>query len=138
MGFLRILKATVPSMVARGNGRVTVVSSLYAFLSRRGRLTYTMAKHALEGAVKTLAIELAGKGILVNAVAPGFVLTRMTRANNDDETIQRLTAGIPLGRMAAPEDIADVVYFVSSTNNKYITGQSIVVDGGYSVGGFQG
>lgn len=138
MGFLRVLKYVVPGMTAKRSGRITVVSSLYGFLSRRGRITYAMAKHALNGAVKTLAIELGPQGILVNSVAPGFVMTNMTRANNDDATIQRLVSGIPLGRMAEPEEIADVVYFVSSPQNRYLTGQDLVVDGGFSVGGFQG
>jgi 3-oxoacyl-[acyl-carrier protein] reductase len=137
MGFLRVLKHVVPGMTAKHWGRITVMSSLYGFLSRRGRITYAMAKHALNGAVKTLAIELGPQGILVNSVAPGFVMTDMTRTNNDDATIQRLVSGIPLGRMAEPEEIADVVYFVSSAQNRYLTGQDLVVDGGFSVGGFQ-
>lgn len=137
-GFLQIVKQVIPGMVDRQYGRITVISSLYGFLSRRGRITYAMAKHALNGAVKTLAIELGTDGVLVNSVAPGFVMTKMTRANNDEATIQRLTDGIPLGRMAEPEEIADIVYFVSSQQNRYLTGQDLVVDGGFSIGGFQG
>ena len=137
-GFLQVLHHVVPGMVERKSGRITVVSSLYGFISRRGRIAYAMSKHALNGAVKTLAIELGPSGILVNSVAPGFVDTRMTRANNDEAAIARMRAGIPLGRLARPEEIADIVYFVSSPENSYLTGQDLVVDGGFSVGGFQG
>lgn len=138
MGFLRVAKHVVPGMKARRSGRIVVVSSLYGFLSRHGRITYTMAKHALNGAVKTLAIELGASGILVNSVAPGFVMTKMTVANNDEATIARLVSDIPLGRMAEPDEIADVVNFLCSTQNRYLTGQDLVVDGGFSIGGFQG
>jgi 3-oxoacyl-[acyl-carrier protein] reductase len=137
-GFLRTLKYVLPGMVERNFGRIVVLSSLYGFISRRGRITYAMAKHALNGAVKTIAIEHGANNVLINAVAPGFVETKMTRANNDEATISRLTAGIPVGRLATPDDIAEVVGFLCSDSNRYLTGQEIVVDGGFSVGGFQG
>ena len=68
---------------------------------------------------------------------PGFVDTKMTRKNNTPETVKNIEAGIPLGRLASSRDIADVAYFLCSAENKYITGQNIIVDGGYSIGGFQ-
>jgi 3-oxoacyl-[acyl-carrier protein] reductase len=137
-GFLRVAKACLPYWQGRGFGRVLVISSLYGFLGRRGRLPYVMSKHALNGAVKTLAIELASYGVLVNAISPGYIGTKMTYKNNSPETISKFVSGIPLGRLGDPEDIAEVASFLCSPKNRYLTGQDLVVDGGFSVGGFQG
>jgi 3-oxoacyl-[acyl-carrier protein] reductase len=137
LGFLDVVRELIPYWKQTGFGRVLVISSLYGFLGRKGRLPYVMSKHALIGAVKTLAIELAPYGILVNALSPGYIATKLTFKNNSKETIERLTSGIPLGRMGTPEDIAEVALFLSSSSNQYINGQDIVVDGGYSIGGFQ-
>jgi len=137
-GFLRVLRYCLPHWQTTGFGRVLVISSLYGFLGRRGRLPYVMAKHALNGAVKTLAIELADHGVLVNALSPGYIGTKMTYANNAPEVIDRLVAGVPLKRLGTPEDVAEVAGFLCSEKNRYLTGQDIVVDGGFSAGGFQG
>lgn len=136
-GFLRVLKHLDTHLRLRG-GRVLVISSLYGFLARRGRLPYVVAKHALVGAVKTLAIELGPHGVLINALSPGFILTRMTSKNNSPAAIAALEAGVPLGRLGTPREIAEVACFLCSGANTYLTGQDIVVDGGFSVGGFQG
>ena len=137
LGFLDIIRELTPYWKRTGFGRVLVISSLYGFLGRKGRLPYVMSKHALNGAVKTLAIELASYGVLVNALSPGYIATKLTFKNNSTETIERLVSGIPVGRMGTPEDIAEVALFLCSPANQYINGQDIVVDGGYSIGGFQ-
>ena len=136
-GFLQVLRFCLPHWKQCANGRVVVISSLYGFLARRGRLPYVLSKHALNGVVKTLAIELAEYGVLVNSLSPGYIGTKMTYANNPQNTIDRFTSGIPLRRLGTPEDIAEVASFLCSDRNRYITGQDIVVDGGFSVGGFQ-
>lgn len=138
LGFLHVIRRCLPHWKEKRFGRVVVISSLYGFLGRNGRLPYVMSKHALNGAVKTLAIELAGMGVLVNSVSPGYIETKLTRKNNNEDTIRRFESAIPVGRLGAPEDIAKVVFFLCSSDNQYLTGQDIVVDGGYSVGGFQG
>jgi 3-oxoacyl-[acyl-carrier protein] reductase len=97
-----------------------------------------MSKHALVGVVKTLALELAEEGVLVNAVSPGYIDTSLTRANNDEATIARLTSAVPMRRLGTPEDVAEVVYFLGSTDNRYVTGQDVVVDGGFSIDGGRG
>jgi 3-oxoacyl-[acyl-carrier protein] reductase len=137
-GFLRVARHCLPGWERKRFGRILVISSLYGFLARKGRLPYVMSKHALNGAVKTLAIELAPSGILVNALSPGYVKTKMTYKNNSSEMIAKLEAGIPVGRLGDPEDIAEVAAFLCSSKNRYVNGQDIVVDGGFSVGGFQG
>ena len=137
LGFLRVVRTCLPYWKKNNFGRVVVISSLYGFLARRGRLPYVTAKHALNGAVKTLAIELAEYGVLVNSIAPGYIETKMTHTNNSTEVIKKFISGIPIGRLGLPQDIADVASFLCSEKNKYLTGQDIVVDGGFSVGGFQ-
>lgn len=136
-GFLQVVRCTLPYWKENGYGRILVISSLYGFLARKGRLPYVMSKHALNGVVKTLAIELAPSGVLVNALSPGYIATKLTFQNNSAETVNRLVSGIPLGRMGDPGDIAEVALFLCSDLNRYINGQDIVVDGGYSAGGFQ-
>lgn len=136
-GFLKVLKHLEPHLRTHG-GRVLVISSIYGFLSRRGRLPYSISKHGLIGAVKTLAIELGPHGVLVNALSPGFIMTKLTTKNNSPEMIDKIRGWIPLGRLGTPEEIAEVAWFLCSRANTYINGADIVADGGFSVGGFQG
>lgn len=118
-------------------GYILGISSLYGSISREGRAAYAMSKHAMNGLIQTLALELGPHGILCNTLSPGFVMTSMTQKNNTAQMIETLARQIPLGHLAAPEDIARVAYFLCSEQNQYITGQDIVVDGGFMAGGFQ-
>ena len=137
LGFFEVLRHVLPVMKRRGRGSIVAVSSLYGTFARPGRLAYVMSKHALNGLVKTLALELGPCGILINSVSPGFVDTRMTRKNNSAAVLKSFRDKIPLGRLAAPSDIAYVVSSLLSPENRYVTGQDVVVDGGYCAGGFQ-
>jgi 3-oxoacyl-[acyl-carrier protein] reductase len=114
-------------------GRIVNVASLFSFLTKEGRASYTTSKTALLGLTRTSAVELAKYNVLVNAVSPGFVDTELTRKNNSQERIDEICKNIPIGRMSKPEDIAEVVAFLISDSNNYITGQNIIVDGGYSI-----
>jgi 3-oxoacyl-[acyl-carrier protein] reductase len=136
-GFLRVVRRAMPELV-EARGRIVVLSSIFGFLSRIGRLPYAMSKHALVGVVKTLALECAADEVLVNAVSPGYIDTKLTRANNDPSTIARLEAAIPLRRLGTTSEIADLVYFLGSEENRYITGQDFVIDGGFSIDGGRG
>jgi len=91
-----------------------------------------MSKSALNGMTRALAVELAPFNVLINAVAPGFVMTDLTSQNNTPEEISKLCQMIPAGRMAKPEEIANLVSFLCSESNSYLTGQTILIDGGYS------
>lgn len=133
-GFLRVLRHALPGLVET-KGRIVILSSLYGFLARVGRLPYVMSKHALVGMVKTMALELAPQGVLINSVSPGYIDTKMTSQNNDAATIATLVSQIPLKRMGTPEDIAEAVHFLGSAANRYMTGQDMVIDGGFSVNG---
>jgi 3-oxoacyl-[acyl-carrier protein] reductase len=119
------------------NGHILGVSSIYGFISRKGRFSYSASKFCLKGMVKTLALELGKQNIKANVIAPGFVDTNLTRKNNTEKMIASFKQKIPLGRLASTEDIAEAAYFLCSDQNRYITGQEIVIDGGYSVGGFE-
>jgi len=136
-GFFGVLQQLVPKMKAKKRGAILMISSIYGHISRKGRLPYSMSKHALNGMVKTLALEFGPFNIKVNAVSPGFVETSLTTKNNSPEVIKSLVEKIPLGRMAKPEDIANIVFFLCSEENNYITGQCVVADGGYTIGGYE-
>lgn len=138
MGFLRISQSLIPHWKTQSRGNVVIISSLYGFFSRKGRLPYAISKHALIGAMKTMAIELGEFGVMVNAVSPGYIDTKMTSKNNSPEMIQKLISGIPVKKLGSSDDIAQAVSFLASPQNQYINGIDLVVDGGYSVGGFQG
>ena len=137
LSFLRIMTHFRKILVTKKRGSVLVISSLYGTLARHGRLPYVLSKHSLMGIVKTLAIELGPYNININALSPGFVDTKMTRKNNDNQKIQKIKNSIPLGRLASTKDIANVTHFLCSDMSKYINGQNIIVDGGFSSGGFQ-
>lgn len=137
LGFLPIVQSNIDYWRSTGNGKLVIISSLYGQYGRQGRLPYSISKHGLVAVTKTLSIELAAIGVMVNAVSPGYIETKMTSKNNTPEIIARLTAGIPVGRMGKPKEIASLVKFLASEDNTYITGQDIVVDGGYTAGGFQ-
>jgi 3-oxoacyl-[acyl-carrier protein] reductase len=127
-----LIQYFAPRMAERGWGRIVNVSSCYSFLSRAGRVAYSASKGALNSVTRTAALEFGTKNVLVNAVAPGFVQTEMTRRNNDAAQIAQLAAQTALGRLAQPDEIAELVFFLASEQNSYITGQLVVIDGGFS------
>jgi 3-oxoacyl-[acyl-carrier protein] reductase len=125
-----------PLLFARPGGRVVVTSSLAAMHGMDVRAAYTATKAGLSGLVRSLAIEWGPKGVTVNAVGPGIIDTPLTRAYMDKYP-ERVTATIentPLGRLGTPEDVADVVTFLASHGARFITGQTVYVDGGISAG----
>jgi 3-oxoacyl-[acyl-carrier protein] reductase len=136
LGFLPIVDHCIPYWQKTGTGRLVIISCLYSQFARRGRLPYVISKHGLLGAVKTLSIEFA-PWCLVNAVAPGYIDTPMTRKNNPPNIIEEIESNIPMGKLGNPDQVARAVEFLASEDNTYITGQEIIVDGGYSAGGFQ-
>jgi NAD(P)-dependent dehydrogenase (short-subunit alcohol dehydrogenase family) len=117
----------------KNNSNIIAIGSLYATETRDGRLSYTMSKHALLGAVKTIAIEKSNQHIKVNMISPGFVDTPLTRKNNTKERIALLDELIPLG-LVNPLEIANLCVYLINNNNS-ITGHNFIVDGGYSLKG---
>ena len=114
-------------------GRILNISSAYSFLAREGRSAYSSSKAGLDALTRSLAVEYSGDNILVNSVAPGFVDTELTRKNNSESEIENICKNIPIKRLASSSEIAKIVFFLASKENTYITGQTIVVDGGLSI-----
>ena len=129
---MRLLRAVSPGMAQRGYGRIVNISSIWSGVSKPRRFVYSTTKAGVNGMTRALAVELAPSGVLVNSVAPGFVNTELTRQNNSEEAIAQISASIPAGRMAEPKEIAEVVAFLCSQRNSYLTGQTIFVDGGFT------
>jgi len=128
---LKIIQCLNGKMGKTRTGYVVNISSIWSFVSKEGRIGYTAAKSAINGVTRTLALEYATNNILVNSVAPGYVNTELTKQNNSETEIANISSLIPLKRLAEPEEIANLVYFLSSEDNTYITGQTIIIDGGY-------
>ncbi len=137
LSFYSICKFLSKNFIQKKSGYILGVSSIYGDYSRKGRLAYAASKHALNGMVKSLAIEMGEYNVKVNGIAPGFIDTKLTRKNNSAEVIEGFKRKIPLARLGTPQDIAEIIYFLCSPQNNYINGQCIIADGGYSVGGFQ-
>ena len=129
----KILKTIIPTMVRNGYGRIVNIASIWSVINRPGRSSYSISKNAVAGLSKSLAVEFAAQNVLVNSVSPGFTLTELTANTNTKEQIVELSNKIPARRMAQPIEIARVVAFLISEENSYLTGQNIVVDGGYTI-----
>ena len=131
LGVLLSMKHEQRVMVPQGSGSIVNVSSAYGSIGAAGASVYVASKHAVEGLTKSAALEMAGTGVRVNVVAPGTTDTGMlTRFTNNDENKAALVSTVPFQRLAAPEEIAQVIAFVASANASYMTGASIPVDGG--------
>jgi len=111
--------------------RLVVVSSIWQLESRPGKFSYTVSKAALQGLVKSCALDLGHRGIVINAVLPGVVDTPMTRTHLSEEQIAAITSQSALGRLPEPADIASAVGFLVSPVNRCITGQFLTVDAGF-------
>jgi 3-oxoacyl-[acyl-carrier protein] reductase len=125
-------RAAVRLMLPQRFGRIINIGSVVGIMGNIGQANYAASKAGLIGLTRALAKELASRNILVNCVAPGYVETAMT-AQLSEQQQKALRDAIPLGRVATPEEIAAVVAFLASPEASYITGQTIVVDGGLSL-----
>lgn len=130
---LLLIQHMAPYMAQQRWGRIVNISTIYSLLSRPGRAPYSASKAGLNALTRTAALEYAGGNILVNALCPGFVETDLTRQNNTPAQIEALCAQVPLGRLATPDEIAELVFFLGSEQNTYITGQTIIADGGFTI-----
>ena len=130
-GAFHTTKAVLKGMMKRRGGRIINVTSIVGITGNKGQANYAASKAGLIGFTKSVAKEYGSRGILVNAIAPGFIDTDMT-SGLPDESRQAMLAGITLGRLGRPEDIAGAVLFLASDLAGYITGQVLVVDGGFA------
>lgn len=125
----RLSKACLRAMMKARKGRIISISSVVGAAGNAGQTNYSAAKAGLVGFTKSLAREVGARGITVNAVAPGFIDTDMTRALPEAQR-EALLSGIPLGRLGQPEEIAAAVSFLASADASYITGETLHVNGG--------
>jgi 3-oxoacyl-[acyl-carrier protein] reductase len=128
-GAFNMIRACTKGMMKRRGGSIINISSVVGLMGNPGQTNYAASKAGLHGLTKSVARELASRGVRCNAVAPGYITTDMTGALTDEQTA-KLQASIPLGRLGAPEDIAGLVRFLAGPAGSYITGQIITVDGG--------
>ena len=129
VGTFNVTKNVIPYMLKQKNGRIINISSVVGISGNAGQTNYSASKAGIIGFTKSLAKEVASRNILVNAVAPGFIETKMTEVLKDDVK-EEINKTIPLKRIGTPQDVANVVKFLSSEDSSYITGQIIKVDGG--------
>ncbi len=125
-GFFNVTRPLVLPMIRTRWGRIITISSVAGIIGNRGQVNYSAAKGALHAASKALALELASRGITVNAVAPGIIATDMSEGAFDSEAIQKL---VPMKRAGKPEEVADLVAFLASDQAGYISGQVVSING---------
>jgi len=124
-------QAALPVMRARGGGRMIFTSSITGpRVSSPGHGHYAASKAGINGFIRSAAIEFAGYGITVNGVEPGNILTEGMKAHRSGDFIRQMEEAVPLGRLGSPDDVAGAVYYFASDDGAYITGTTIVVDGG--------
>ncbi|KAF0151090.1 MAG: short-chain dehydrogenase/reductase SDR [Ignavibacteria bacterium] len=129
---IKLIRNLLPLLKKSKNARIVNISSIWSVVSKEGRSIYSISKSGLNALTRSLALELGHIPVLVNTVAPGYVNTELTQKNNTIAELEKIRSLIPLKRLAGPEEVAEVVYFLSSTQNTYLTGQVIIVDGGYT------
>lgn len=129
VGTFNVTRNVIPLMVKQRSGRIINIASVVGVAGNAGQANYAASKAGIIGFTKSLAKEVASRNILINAIAPGFIATDMTKVLSDDVK-EHINTNIPLKRMGTANDIAKVVKFLASEDSSYITGQVINVDGG--------
>lgn len=127
-----LCKAAAPLMAEKGWGRIVNIGSIWGVISKERRGSYSASKFALDGLTAALAAEVASQGILANCVSPGFVDTDLTRRVLGEQGMKDIAQQVPAKRLAQPSEIAAFVAWLSSSQNTYISGQNIAIDGGFT------
>ena len=128
----KLLSAVSNKMINNKYGRIVNISSIFGIVSKEKRSVYSATKFGINGLTVGASNDLARNNILINTVSPGFVLTDLTKKNLSKKEMMNLKNQIPIKRLAEPKDISSVVVFLLSNLNQYLTGQNIVVDGGFT------
>jgi 3-oxoacyl-[acyl-carrier protein] reductase len=128
----RLCRAALRGMVRRRHGRIICITSIVGVTGNAGQANYAAAKAAMIGMAKSLAAEVATRGITVNCLAPGMIATAMTDKLTDDQRA-RILAAIPMSRLGAPDDIAAAAIYLASAEAAYMTGQTLHVNGGMAM-----
>ena len=128
----RLSQAVIPGMQDHQWGRIVNIASVWSKVSKIGRAAYSANKFALDGMTKAMAAEFGKDKILINCVSPGFIDTELTRLNLGADGIKKMLERVPMNIMGNRFDIAELVSWLSSEENKYMTGQNLVIDGGFT------
>ncbi len=131
-GTFNFMKPVYPIMMKKRSGRIITLSSIVGLSGNKGQANYSASKAGVIGLTKSVALELASRGITVNAIAPGFIETDMTQ-KIPEKALTEMVNAIPMKRKGAPEDIASACLYLASDAASYITGQVLVIDGGLSL-----
>jgi len=129
-GFFNTIKQVYPIMAKKRVGKIINISSVSGLIGNPGQANYSASKAGVIGLTKTVAKELASRGVCCNAIAPGFIRTDMTAAFTEKN---ELVSSIPMGRMGLPEEVASLALFLASPGSDYITGEVIRIDGGLAM-----
>ncbi len=127
-----LCRAVLPGMRRRKWGRIINITSIFGVISKEFRAPYSASKFALDGLTSALAAEVAAEGILANCVSPGFIDTELTRRVLGEDGIAELVAQVPMRRLGRPEEIAALVAWLVGPENTFISGQNIIIDGGFT------
>ena len=128
---IKISSFVSKKMKSKRKGKIINISSIFGVISKKKRSIYSATKFGLIGFTKSIALDLAQHNIQVNSISPGFVETDLTKKILGKLEIEKIKKEIPLQRLAKPEEISNLVIFLSSIYSNYITGQNIIIDGGY-------
>ena len=132
ISLIKITKFVLKNMMKKKFGRIISISSIVGFTGNPGQSNYCASKSGIIGFTKSLALEVASRGITVNAIAPGFILSAMTDSLTDDQR-EKIILNIPIKRLGTPKDVANAVNFLAKEDSSYITGQTIHVNGGLAM-----
>ena len=128
-----LIRGFLTNMIEKKEGKIINISSIWSSVGKNGRISYSISKSSLDTLTRNLAKELAEHNILVNSVCPGYTDTELTFKNNSEKELIEIINSIPLKRLAQTKEIADLVSFLLSDKNNYITGQKILIDGGFTL-----
>lgn len=131
-GPFRLCHELAPKMAKRNFGRIVNVGSIFSHVTKEKRASYSTSKFAIVGMSKALALDYATSNVLVNVVSPGFIDTELTRTVLSEADIKNLTSQVPMKRLGQAEEIANLVTYLSSEQNSFITAQNIIIDGGFT------
>ena len=126
----KLIRACIPHMISNGWGRIVNIGSVWGKVGKEFRASYSTSKYAIDGMTTSLAAEVTEFGVLVNTVSPGIIETEMTRSVLTDIQINELIQSVPARRLGQPEEVAELVYWLGSSQNTFVSGQNIAIDGG--------
>ena len=129
-GVFNTIKQVYPLFAKKKSGKIVNLSSVSGLMGNAGQVNYSASKAGVVGITKSVAKELASRGVCCNAIAPGFIRTKMTERFTEDE---KLIDSLPMKRMGEPEEVAELVLFLCSDKSNYITGEVIRIDGGLAM-----